>query len=271
VASILRLKPSGYIALYRSLFDHALFRDERPFTRLQAWVWLICDAAWKVEQRRIGLATVTLERGQSAATQRSLAETWGWSVGAVQRFLATLKRHGMIRTLVLGPSFGPAVTSTVPDTPTESPLRQQVTVITICSYSKFQTSEPSPKPQPSQDPIHQPIRRGQQVLDLGDDFAPQEVNKKTKGLKRVGEEREAAAAPREWPKAPAHLTVSKKHGTVFVVRGTEEWAQYAADYAEARGGTAPFPNAYNGAGRWFSYDGEAAAMQRAAQRRRRRA
>lgn len=64
----------------------------------------------------------------------------------------------------------------------------------------------------------------------------------------IGEVKREASAPRHG------ATTTKAGGRVYVVKGTPEWEQYAADYREARGEE---PNANQHGGRWFKRMGEA--------------
>lgn len=54
---------------------------------------------------------------------------------------------------------------------------------------------------------------------------------------------------------PRHGATSKAKDRVYVVRGSPEWAAYAADYREARGVE---PNVNSSNGRWFKIMGEGA-------------
>lgn len=107
---------SGFIALDRSAFEHPLLRDA---DRFRAWFWLVAHAAWKPTRHDARGRTILLERGQLCAGREYLAEKWGWSASAVERFLTRLETEQMI----------------------ERESGQGKTVITICNYSKFQDVE----------------------------------------------------------------------------------------------------------------------------------
>lgn len=110
---------SGTVNISRDLWDDTAFAND-PFSEREAWVWLIAEAAWAERTRRIGNATVTLQRGQVAGSARFFAEAWRWSKTSVARYLAKLKKRDMIRT-----EDGTAVT-----------------VITICKYDDYQRPKP---------------------------------------------------------------------------------------------------------------------------------
>lgn len=106
----------GVFAVDRGIWDHPLLADRNPFSRREAWIWLISEAAWKPHRRRIAGQSVDLTRGQIAHSLRHLAERWRWSVKRVRVFLEHLKSDAMI--------------DTVTDT--------GITVITICNYDEYQ-------------------------------------------------------------------------------------------------------------------------------------
>ncbi|NEV75519.1 GIY-YIG nuclease family protein [Rhodopseudomonas sp. BR0C11] len=109
----------GYVRLYRSIFAHEFFRP--PFSDREAFMWLICEAAWRPRQRRVGQFLVALSRGEVAASLRHLAGVWGWKVGAVRSFLVRLERQEMAR----------------------SRAEMGVNIITVLNYEKYQLDIPT--------------------------------------------------------------------------------------------------------------------------------
>lgn len=105
---------TGFITLHREATEHPLFKGDAQ--RFGAWVWLVAKACWKPTRYNVGGKTITLERGQFCASVRELADAWGMSKSAADRFLARLKTEAMIGT----------------DTGTGR------LVITISNYSKYQ-------------------------------------------------------------------------------------------------------------------------------------
>lgn len=106
----------GVFAVDRGIFDHPLFNCKEPLSRREAWLWLLAEAEWKPTKRRVSGVTVELQRGQLAHSVRFIAEAWGWSKSAVDRFLGRLKTEAMIGT----------------ESGTGS------LVITICKYNDYQ-------------------------------------------------------------------------------------------------------------------------------------
>lgn len=115
---------AGYIKLHRGWRDNGIFSGE--FSRADAWVWLIEEAAWKPTKARIKGQTVDLERGELTFSQRFLAEKWGWSKSRVDRFIAELRAETMIETRSkIGATAGHAA-------------GQGQSILTICNYAKYQ-------------------------------------------------------------------------------------------------------------------------------------
>lgn len=86
---------SGTINLHRDAFDHPILKDGERF---RAWFWMVSRACWKPTRFDVAGRIITLERGQFCCSVRELAEAWGWSKSAVDRFLTRLKTETMIGT-----------------------------------------------------------------------------------------------------------------------------------------------------------------------------
>jgi hypothetical protein len=107
----------GFIALARGILDHPIVGAPKPYTRHDAWEWLLFEAAWKPRKYAAGSIVVDLERGQLAHSTRYMAKAWGWPETSVRRFLRRLKTGAMI-----GAESGAGIT-----------------VISICNYEFYQS------------------------------------------------------------------------------------------------------------------------------------
>jgi hypothetical protein len=112
----LQMSERGVFAVDRGVWAHYLLASKDPFSRREAWLWLVSEAAWKPHRRRLAGRLVELRRAQLAASLRFIAEKWSWSEPRVRRFLKLLQNEGMI----------------------EVAADAGVTVITICKYDKYQ-------------------------------------------------------------------------------------------------------------------------------------
>jgi hypothetical protein len=108
---------SGWIKFHRAMRDHWLWKESKQFSRLEAWLWMLLEANWEDRKWATASGIVPIKRGQFITSQCHLAETWGWSRGAVMRFLKVLETDQMIELLA--------------DT--------KKTTITILNYEKYQS------------------------------------------------------------------------------------------------------------------------------------
>ena len=87
---------NGYIKLHRQIQDSADWHSE-PFTRVQAWIDILLNAAHKPHSVRIRGIRIDLERGQLALSEVEYGKRWSWSRGKVRRFLAELSSKAVQR------------------------------------------------------------------------------------------------------------------------------------------------------------------------------
>lgn len=111
---------SGFIKVHRTTFSHELFEGD-PFSRRDAWLWLIANAAWKPHRTRHRKKLIPIDRGQLPGARKHLATVWGWGEQRVRTFLSELECEGMV-TLA---------------------SNQQLTIISICNYDTYQSGEKS--------------------------------------------------------------------------------------------------------------------------------
>lgn len=120
---------TGYFTVPRGVMDDPRLGPPEPFTRRQAWIWMLEQAAWKPVQVYVEGAVVALERGQLSHSTRFLADAWGWDRSRVRRLLAHVSRMNMARV--------------------ETDPGQ--TVITICNYKEISGRDRNIDPLPTQD------------------------------------------------------------------------------------------------------------------------
>ena len=82
----------GYTCVWRKIwFNTVLAEPGKPFSRLEAWLYITNVLAAGVDDHAAGL-----KRGEFVASIRQLAALFHWSIGAVHRFLETLLQSSMI-------------------------------------------------------------------------------------------------------------------------------------------------------------------------------
>lgn len=86
------MKKRGYVKVPRSVFQSEEWAEKRRFSRFEAMISLYEQAAY-TDGRLVHVrgADILLRRGQLVASVRTLAERWGWSPSAVDRFLKRVR------------------------------------------------------------------------------------------------------------------------------------------------------------------------------------
>jgi hypothetical protein len=116
----------GVFCISRKLFDNSdPFFGGEPFTRREAWQWLIAEASWKSRRVRVntgrGDTFINLDRGQLSHSRSFMQRAWNWtSDKRVRTFLDRLETDSRI-----GRTKGQASGHTQ-------------CVITICKYDEYQ-------------------------------------------------------------------------------------------------------------------------------------
>lgn len=106
----------GVFAVDRGVWDHPILQSREPYSRREAWLWLVSEATWKAKTIYVDGKRVSLNRGQLAHSIRFIADRWRWPKSNVARFLDMLKTDTMI----------------------ETQAGHGITVITICKYDEYQ-------------------------------------------------------------------------------------------------------------------------------------
>lgn len=113
---------TGWFSVKRGMMDHDLFKPDGKWSKAEAWIWMIENAAISEKTVDIGGKPHTVPRGSLAYSLRFLADKWSWSVKAVRTFLSTLENHGAVRLEIVGNEKGTGRTQ-----------------ITLCNYNKYQS------------------------------------------------------------------------------------------------------------------------------------
>lgn len=109
----------GYIKLYKKIFKSPIFKNEIMSDR-EAFIWMLCKAAYTTIRGRYGNFIITLQRGQLVGGSDYLGDIFQWNPSRVRRFLKRLQKDDLI------------------DTQTD----EGITVINIVNYDKYQYTVP---------------------------------------------------------------------------------------------------------------------------------
>jgi len=91
-------KKKGYVPIYRSIKDHALWNSNEPFDYRSAWIDILLSVNHEEKKIYINGKIQIIKAGQMWTSIKKLAETWNWSRPRVYRYIKLLKSDGMIFT-----------------------------------------------------------------------------------------------------------------------------------------------------------------------------
>ncbi len=116
---------NGYIKIYRSLAKHNVVGFKKPFSKFEAWIWMLLEAKYITQTEYIEFGNksriVETPRGSFTHSYRYLANAWGWSKNKTVVFLKDLEADNMI---------------------TQKQV-QQIKQTTICNYGTYQEGRDS--------------------------------------------------------------------------------------------------------------------------------
>lgn len=198
----------------RSIWTDPQFPAE-PFTKREAWLWLISEAAWKARTVRVGSSVVELERGQLAVAVRGLASIWGWKKTKVERFLEALTQDKNI-----GTDSGTGVTR-----------------ITICNYERFQ-NKPRSEKTPNGTAAGQQRDSSGTILNKGEipEEIPENPPKSPKGKYTPEFEKFWEVFPKRKGNNPKEPAFKKWRGRIRGGISSDLILQGAIGYAKSRSG-----------------------------------
>lgn len=86
---------AGFYLMHRGWQDHPVFRGE-AFSRRDAFVWMIEEAAYRDRRASTAQGEIALARGQFSHSLRFMARAWKWDEAKVRRFIAAMSRAEII-------------------------------------------------------------------------------------------------------------------------------------------------------------------------------
>lgn len=142
----------GHFAVYRKIWLNELspISMGRKFTELEAWFFLLSEAAFQDKTKKFNGVWYSLKRGEIVTSYRELASVWGWDKKTVANFIEnldasidpplSLKKVGKKGTIlkinnyaVMQPDLNKKRTTGSPtESPTEGPLKDHCGTTHTC-------------------------------------------------------------------------------------------------------------------------------------------
>ena len=109
----------GWISLHRKLFDNEILAKSGKYSRLEAWLWLLCSANFKEGKFALGTEVIIAKKGDVVTSQKKLCKKFKWGNTKLRNFLKLLENDSMI----------------------ELNTEAKLTRISICNYNTYQVSQ----------------------------------------------------------------------------------------------------------------------------------
>lgn len=85
----------GWVAVHRKIKDNWLWKD-KPFSKGQAWIDILIASNHADNKFFIKGQLINVKRGQTARSEVTMSNEWGWSRSKVRKFLKILEKEQMI-------------------------------------------------------------------------------------------------------------------------------------------------------------------------------
>jgi len=89
-------EPFGFIKFYRSTWDNPVLKSKEPFSKIEAFIWIISNANWTEGRGYYGNSLVEIKRGQLLTSVLKMSEVFRWSNNKINGFLELLKKNETI-------------------------------------------------------------------------------------------------------------------------------------------------------------------------------
>lgn len=114
---------SGWVSVYRKIFQNPIVEPKGKYTRMEAWIYLLCRANHSDGKVLLKGNLCKFKRGEVITSQQKLMHTFKWGNTKVINFLKLLQEDEMIdvKTTGLG------------------------TIVSICNYDTYQDNQSETK------------------------------------------------------------------------------------------------------------------------------
>ena len=118
---------NGWISLHRKIFSNPIVAPKKPYSKFEAWCWLIVRANHSDNKFVLGSEVIKTNEGEVVTSQKKLQQQFGWGNTRVRTYLKLLQSDEMI-----------ALKTTA-----------KRTHITICNYTSYQDKQTKTKSKPN--------------------------------------------------------------------------------------------------------------------------
>jgi len=116
------MRNKGWISLYRSLQDHPFWKEQRSFSKAEAWIDILMMANHSDNKFLLGSEFLEVERGSFITSEIKLKSKWNWSKTKVRNYLSLLESDNMI-------------------TKKADSKKTTIRVVRYCDFQDFETTE----------------------------------------------------------------------------------------------------------------------------------
>jgi len=93
---------AGNFPVFRSIFNHHIIGLKKPFSKFEAWLWMLKEATYKPEGRKKSVnfggkeRIIMLQYGEFAHSERFMSDAFGWSRDKIRRYISLLQSDFML-------------------------------------------------------------------------------------------------------------------------------------------------------------------------------
>ena len=87
---------TGYISIQRKLREHWLYKEDRAFSKFEAWIDILYEVNHTDNKFLFDGSLVEVKRGSTITSLRKMSEKWKWSITKVNTFLKMLEEDEML-------------------------------------------------------------------------------------------------------------------------------------------------------------------------------
>lgn len=118
---------NGWISLHRKIFSNPIVSPKKPYSKFEAWCWLIVRANHSDNKFVLGSEVIKTDEGEVVTSQKKLQQQFGWGNTRVRTYLKLLQSDKMITLKTTA----------------------KRTHITICNYTSYQDKQTKNKSKPN--------------------------------------------------------------------------------------------------------------------------